>query len=265
VSWFSFPDLGKRCAGTSVEPCTASAHSGAEGTGCLCANDDDCASGTCSAVSVHDRFLIANNNLYKSSGANVAFDFSTLGTSTRVQNGSIIGNEAQNFATGLKAPTDVGSLSGLGVSANDFTGTTTPIDSNWNDAMGQLVGNIPAIANRQFDGDATCDSKTIATGSDVTVAALPDYDNTNRSTFISGCVEVTSVGGSRSWTLKLKVEGTTVYAANLTGLAKGASAPLCGSYLDTTSASARTATMTVTVNGGAGNTVANCTLSRIRS
>lgn len=240
--------------------CTAG-NSGAS-IGNPCSVNGDCGtSGVCGALTVGPGFL-TSNFFYAIPSSMNCMDLSSpaLSTSSGVINSAIFGNYCQHTSggTGIIFPTTASQATNLRVITNSFSGATTDF-SNWDASMGSL----------QFAGssdmDATAGTLTLSsTATDFTGATLADYDNTYRKTLLNGCVTANNVStGARIYTLKLKLEGTEV-ASTTHQVASGAgnSANLCVNYLDTTSATARTATLTAAVDSGTTNTISNRTLTR---
>jgi hypothetical protein len=247
-----FPDVGKRCVGGAA----ANQYK-------ACTSSSDCGGSTCSAVANAD-FDVSNNTII--GNITTGIDFSALTTgNTTLSGGKVSGNYiGTNVTNCLALPASGTVLSELPYIGNTCLGTNA--FTNYTENFLSLEANTPPSSNKQFDVDTTCDNTTVATGSDVTVANLADYDNTGRNTLLVGCATLTAQsGGTRAFTLKIKLEGSAVYTGDTVTAPASGNVTLCGQYLDTTSATARTAILTITAGSGTTNSAGGCTFSRHRS
>lgn len=115
------------------------------------------------------------------------------------------------------------------------------------------------------DTDTTCDTALMTTTLQ-TVNSLAAYDNTGKTTLLIGHAYVTSSGSNRDWTCRMYINGSPVgdtrYSSNIPA---SSSTTVTGVYLDTTSASGRTATYQCATAAGGGftGTANGCNLYRI--
>ena len=98
------------------------------------------------------------------------------------------------------------------------------------------------------------------------VSTLAAYDNTGKTTLVIGQVNLTSSGATRDWKCQIHINGAAVDSPrHLANLSSAAQTNVATTYLDTTSASGRTATYQCATLAGAGTTgtAANGTLYRL--
>ena len=115
------------------------------------------------------------------------------------------------------------------------------------------------------DTDITCDN-SLMTSTLQAVNNLAAYDNTGKTTLLIGHAAVTSTGSNRDWTCRMYINGggvgDTRYLSNVPASSR---ATVTGLFLDTTSASGRTAEYKCSTAAGAGftGTADSCNMYRI--
>jgi len=120
-------------------------------------------------------------------------------------------------------------------------------------------------------GSISSDTNTTAGPTNMTtvfaaVSTLAAYDNTGKTTLVVGQINLTSSGAVRDWKCQIHINGTAVDSPRyLANLSSAATTNVATVFLDTTSASGRTATYQCATLAGAGTTgtAANGTLYRL--